>query len=105
MPRALMIIPPTTAPTTPSPTSARTPYPAPRMIFPVAQPATSPTMIHHRTYMGPPCLSVGLDDTRGDRVARHTGGVVEIELRHHALPVLFDGLDADGELGGDLLVG
>ena len=32
-------------------------------------------------------------------------GVVEIELGHHALPMLLDGLDADGELGRDLLVG
>src|SRR6185436_4766302 len=40
-----------------------------------------------------------------DRVARHAGRVVKVELRHHALPVLFDRLDADRELGGNLLVG
>src|SRR5205814_6371115 len=45
-PRARMIQPPTTAPTIPITMSIRGPYPEPRIILPVAQPAINPTMIH-----------------------------------------------------------
>src|SRR5215469_16843893 len=36
------------APAMPIKRSTNTPYPEPRMIFPVAQPAINPTIIHHR---------------------------------------------------------
>src|SRR5438105_15961248 len=45
---ARMIQPPTIAPAIPIKMSTNAPYPEPRMIFPVIQPAMRPTMIHHR---------------------------------------------------------
>ena len=38
-------------------------------------------------------------------VAGEAGGVMNVELVHEVLPVLFDGLDADAECGCDLFVG
>ena len=41
----------------------------------------------------------------GNRVARKTGGVVDIQLVHQMLAVLLHRLDADAQIDGDLLVG
>ncbi len=46
-----------------------------------------------------------VDHTRGDRIARETGGLVNMKFVHQVLPVLFHRLDADPQISGDLLVG
>ena len=50
-------------------------------------------------------LGAALDDAGADGVAGEAGGVVDVELLHEMLTVLLDGLDADAEFGGRLLVG
>src|SRR6267378_7107977 len=45
-----------------------------------------------------------LNQPFGNGIAGQPGNVVDIELVHHLLAMLFHRLDADGKLGGDLLV-
>src|SRR4029453_7520974 len=45
-----------------------------------------------------------LDDPRGHGVAGEARGVGDAALAHEILPMFFDGLDADAELGRGLLV-
>ena len=47
----------------------------------------------------------GLDDAFGDGVPGETSDVMNVQLVHDLLAVLFDGLDADVEFGGNLFVG
>src|SRR6267378_2652815 len=48
---------------------------------------------------------VSLNDPLGNRVARQAGNVMNAQLVHDLLPMFLDGLDADAQLGRDLLVG
>ena len=50
-------------------------------------------------------LGGGLDEAGADGVAGEGGGVVDVELFHEVLAVFLDGLDADAEVVGGLLVG
>src|SRR5690348_7036210 len=49
-------------------------------------------------------LRRGFDDAARDGVTREAGDVVDVELVHHLLTVLLHGLDADAEVGRNLLV-
>ena len=50
-------------------------------------------------------LDAVLDDAFTDGIAGDAGGVVEVELAHEVFAMLLDRLDADPEIGRDLLVG
>jgi len=50
-------------------------------------------------------LHAVLDDAGADGIASEAGGVVDIELCHKMLAMLFDGLDANTELPCSFLVG
>src|SRR5437867_2188799 len=46
-----------------------------------------------------------LHNAFGDGVARKAGHIMNIQFVHDLLPMFLHRLDADGEFGGDLLVG
>src|ERR1700757_79150 len=48
---------------------------------------------------------IGFDDSLGGGVADEAGGVVDVEFVHDLLSMFLDGLDAQSEFGGDLLIG
>jgi len=50
-------------------------------------------------------LDTAFDDARADRVARETGGVVDVELLHEMLAMFLHRLDADSEFRRGFLVG
>jgi len=47
---------------------------------------------------------ITFDDAGRDRIPREAGGVVDVELLHKILSVLFDRLDADAEFVRRLLI-
>src|SRR6266566_4074957 len=47
----------------------------------------------------------GFDDALGDGIARQARDVVDAQPVHESLAMSLDGLDAEAQLGGDLLVG
>lgn len=51
------------------------------------------------------CRPAAFSPAGGDRVAGHSGGVVDAEFVHELLAMFFDGLGAEAEFAGDLFVG
>src|SRR5882724_12994647 len=52
-----------------------------------------------------PDRPAGFDDALGDGIAGEAGDVVDAQPVHEPLAMSLDGLDADAQFGGDLLVG
>ncbi len=50
-------------------------------------------------------LNAAFNNSRGDGVTSQTRNVVDTQLLHQMLTMLFHGLDTDPKFGGDLFVG
>ena len=50
-------------------------------------------------------LNAIFNNSRGDGVTGKTRNVVDAQLLHQMLPMLFHGFDTDPEFGGDLFIG
>ena len=59
----------------------------------------------HRLFIDYRQLHAALDNARADGIAGQTGGVVDVELLHEMLAMLFDRLEADAKFRGGFFVG